>query len=81
MMNVYEEENCIYNCVVPGESLTASSWPFFLVQMYFPLLALSATLRLIHSNENMVLADLKLEGTLKRKRAVFLNKYLNSNNK
>lgn len=46
----------------PAESLTASSWPFFLVQMYFPLLALSATLRLIHSNENMVLADLKLEG-------------------
>lgn len=49
--------------VIPGESLTASSWPFFLVQTYFPLLALSATLWLIHSTENMVLADLHLEVT------------------
>lgn len=66
-LNVYvkkraEEENYIHVWVIPGESLTASSWPFFLVQTYFPLLALSATLWLIHSTENMALADLNLEG-------------------
>lgn len=44
--------------VLPMESLTASSWPFFLVQIYFPLLAFSATLWPSHSTENMVLADL-----------------------
>lgn len=56
-----KEESCIHARVIPGESLTASSWPFFLVQTYFALLALSATLWLIHSTENMVLADLNLE--------------------
>lgn len=42
----------------PMVSLTASNWPFFLVQMYLPLLAFIATLWLSHSTENMVLADL-----------------------
>lgn len=46
--------------LLPIESLTASSWPFFLVQMYFPLLAFSATLWPSHSTANMVLADLQL---------------------
>lgn len=44
------------------ESLTASSWPFFLVQMYFPLLAFSATLWPSHSTENMLVADLHITG-------------------
>lgn len=43
---------------LPVESLTASSCPFFLMQMYLSLLAFSATLWLSHSTENMVFADL-----------------------
>lgn len=45
---------------LPTESLTASSWPFFLVQMYFPLLAFSATRWPSHSTENMAFADLQV---------------------
>lgn len=44
------------------KSLTATSWPFFLVQMYFPLLAFSATLWPSHSTENMLFADLQVTG-------------------
>lgn len=50
------------------ESLTARSWPFFLMQMYFPLLAFSATLWPSHSTENMVFADLQLCITRERMR-------------
>lgn len=48
----------IKECPLPMESLTATNWPFFLVQMYLPLLAFSATLWPSHSTENMVFADL-----------------------
>lgn len=44
---------------LPVESLTANSCPFFLVQIYFPLFAFSATLWPSHSTENMVSADLQ----------------------
>lgn len=54
------------------ESLTASSWPFFLVQMYFPLLAFSATLWPSHSTENMLFADLKLGITKEKENETFL---------
>ncbi len=46
----------------PTESLTAESWPFFLVHMYFPLLARSATRRPSHTMSNMVLAPLHTVG-------------------
>lgn len=54
------------------ESLTASSWPFFLVQMYFPLLAFSATLWLSHSTENMVFAELHWKREKKKQNLTFL---------
>lgn len=41
--------------LLPTVSLTADSCPFFLVQTYFPLLALSATLCPRHSMSNIVL--------------------------
>lgn len=59
-------------CLLPVESLTASSWPFFLVQMYFPLLAFSATLWPSHSTENMAFADLKLDITREKENETFL---------
>lgn len=61
---------------IPAESLTASSWPFFLVQMYFPLLALSATLWPSHSTENMLFADLSVIPEEKTREVCLLNKCL-----
>lgn len=49
------------------ESQTATSWPFFLVQIYFPLLAFSATLWPSHSTANIVFADLQLGIAIEKK--------------